>query len=170
MYCVISKNIPQDIVITQEGNKMLCPYCNNEETKVMDKRDNDAVTRRRRECLKCGKRFTTFERIEMNLYVLKKDGSKEKFNREKLKSGVFKCLEKRNFNSDEIENILNKIEAKIYKYAKDKDIETKKIGEIVMSELKKVDKVSYIRFAAVYKGFDTLDDFEAELKEIKNGN
>ncbi len=148
---------------------MLCPYCNNEETKVTDKRDNESVTRRRRECLKCGKRFTTYERIEMNLSVLKKDGSKEKFDRKKLHGGVFKCLEKRKFEEDEIDNIVDKIEAKIYKMTKDKDIESKKIGEIVMSELKKVDKVAYMRFAAVYKGFDTLDDFENELKEIKNG-
>ena len=146
---------------------MLCPYCNNEETKVIDKRDNDAVARRRRECLSCGKRFTTYERIEMNLSVIKKDGSKEKFDRKKLFSGVFKCLEKREFNEDEIEDIVNKIEAKIYKFAKDKDIETKKIGQIVMTELKKFDKIAYMRFAAVYKGFDTLEDFQKELEEIK---
>lgn len=148
---------------------MLCPYCGNEETKVTDKRDNDSVTRRRRECLKCGKRFTTYERIEINLSVLKKDGSKEKFNRAKLESGVFKCLEKRNFDQDGIENIIDKIESKIYKFAKDKDIESRKIGELVMSELKKVDKVAYMRFAAVYKGFKTLTDFENELKELENG-
>lgn len=148
---------------------MLCPYCNNEDTRVTDKRDNDSVTRRRRECLKCSKRFTTYERIEMNLYVLKKDGSKEKFDGKKLYSGISKCLEKRKFEDEEVSNIVDKIESKIYKFAKDKDIESKKIGEIVMSELKKIDKVAYLRFSAVYKGFESLEDFEKELEELKNG-
>ncbi len=147
---------------------MLCPYCNHTETKVVDKRDNESVSRRRRECLKCGKRFTTYERIELNLSVIKKDGTKEKFDRKKLYSGVSKCLEKRKFDTEEIDSVTNKIESRIYRLAKDKGIETKRIGQIVMSELKKVDKIAYLRFAAVYKEFETLNDFENELKELNS--
>ncbi len=147
---------------------MLCPYCNQEETKVTDKRDNESVTRRRRECLRCNKRFTTYERIELNLSVIKKNGSKERFDRKKLYNGVAKCLEKRQLDTEEIDSVINKLESKIYRFAKDKDIETKKIGRIVMSELKKVDKIAYIRFAAVYKEFDSLADFEDELKGLKS--
>ncbi len=146
---------------------MLCPYCNNEETKVTDKRDNSSVARRRRECLSCGKRFTTYERIEMNLNVIKKNGSKQKFERDKLFDGVSKALEKRGFESDEIESVVDKIEMKIYKMSKGDDIATKKIGEAVMAQLKKVDKIAYMRFAAVYKEFDTLDDFEEEIGGLK---
>ena len=149
---------------------MLCPYCNKEETKVTDKRDNESVTRRRRECLKCGKRFTTYERIELNLCVIKKNGSKEKFDSKKLYNGISKCLEKRQFDSEEIDGVVNRLEAKIYRFAKDKNIETKKIGEIIMSELKKVDKIAYMRFAAVYKEFETLKDFEEELRGLKSND
>jgi transcriptional repressor NrdR len=146
---------------------MICPYCNNPELKVIDKRDNESIIRRRRECLKCGKRFTTHEKIELGLYVIKKDGRKQKFNREKLEKGVLICLEKRNFTPEEIENVIDKIESRVYRNAKDKDIPTSKIGEIVMSEIKKVDKVGYMRFAAVYKKIDSLEDFEKEIKELK---
>ena len=146
---------------------MICPYCNQEETKVIDKRDNESITRRRRECLKCGKRFTTYEKIELGLYVLKKDGRKEKFSRDKLEKGVTLCVEKRNFSPEEIEEIVDKIESRVYRNAKDKDISTTKVGEIVMAELKKIDKVAYMRFAAVYKEINTLEDFEKEIKELK---
>jgi transcriptional repressor NrdR len=146
---------------------MLCPYCNNQETKVLDKRDNESVTRRRRECLKCSKRFTTYEKIELGLFVIKKDGQKEKFNRDKITKGITLCIEKRNLTPEEIEDLIGKIEARVYRSAKDKDIATSKIGEIVMAELKKVDKVSYMRFAAVYKNLDSLEEFENEIKELK---
>ncbi|MAG39990.1 transcriptional regulator NrdR [Candidatus Pacearchaeota archaeon] len=146
---------------------MICPYCNNPETKVIDKRDNESVTRRRRECLKCGKRFTTYERIELGLWVVKKEGYKEKFSIEKIEKGVSLCMNKRSFTPEETEDIVSKIEARVYRAAKDKDIPTSKIGEIVMAELKKVDKVAYMRFAAVYKEMDSLEDFEKEIKELK---
>jgi len=145
---------------------MLCPYCNNEETKVTDKRDNGSVARRRRECLSCGKRFTTYERIEMNLNVIKKDGSKQKFDRDKLSRGIFKALEKRGFESDEIGSVVDKVEMRVYKVSRGDDVESKKIGEIVMAELKKVDKVAYMRFAAVYKEFESIDDFEKEIRGL----
>jgi transcriptional repressor NrdR len=147
--------------------KMLCPYCQNAETKVTDKRDSDAITRRRRECLKCEKRFTTFERVELDLTVIKKEGSRQKFDRDKLKRGIERAFEKRPFNSDKIDEIVSDIESRIYRIAKDKDIQTAKIGEIVMDKLKKIDKIAYIRFASVYREFADIDDFKNELKELK---
>jgi len=146
---------------------MICPYCNNQETRVTDKRDNESVTRRRRECLKCNKRFTTYEKIELGLYVIKRDGHKEKFNRNKIEEGINLCIKKRNLTPEEAENLIGKVEAKVYRAAKDKDIATSKIGEIVMAEIKKIDKVAYMRFAAVYKNLDSLSEFENEIKELK---
>jgi transcriptional repressor NrdR len=147
---------------------MLCPYCNNPDTKVTDKRDCDSITRRRRECLKCGKRFTTYERVELDLNVIKKDGRKEKFSRRKLFEGVAKNLEKRPFTSEQIEKIVDEMEANIYRTAKDKDIKSSKIGEIVMNKLKKADKVAYIRFAAVYRDFEDVNDFKEEIKKLED--
>lgn len=146
---------------------MLCPYCKSTETKVTDKRDSEAITRRRRECLKCGKRFTTYERVEQDLFVIKKDGRRERFNRDKLFEGVAKNLEKRPFTSEEIDKIVADVEAKVYRVAKDKDIQSAKIGKIVMNKLKKVDKVAYIRFAAVYRDFADIEDFKEEIKKLK---
>lgn len=146
---------------------MLCPYCNNQDTKVTDKRDNEAVTRRRRECLKCGKRFTTYERVELDLNVIKKDGTRQRFDRDKLSRGVEKAFEKLNVGSDVVEKTIDEIEAKIYRIAKDKDIPSSKIGEVVMDKLRKVNKVAYIRFASVYREFADLDDFKQELKKLK---
>jgi len=146
---------------------MQCPYCQNEETKVNDSRDSEGITRRRRECLKCEKRFTTYERVELDLSVIKKDGRKEKFNVEKLKRGINKALEKCPFTNDQIEEITGEIEAKIYRTAKDKDIPTTKIGEIIMDKLKKVDQIAYIRFASVCKEFKDIEDFKKEIKDLK---
>ena len=146
---------------------MLCPYCNNADTKVTDKRDCEEITRRRRECLKCGKRFTTYERVELDLNVMKKDGRREKFSREKLSEGIAKSIEKRPFTSEEIEKMISEVEAKIYRVAKDKDIKSSKIGEIVMNKLKKIDKVAYIRFATVYREFADVNDFKEEIKKLE---
>ncbi len=146
---------------------MLCPYCNNPETKVTDKRDSEGVTRRRRECLKCNKRFTTYERVELDLNVIKKDGRRQKFSRDKLKAGIEKAFEKRQIKSEEIEKVVNDIEARIHRIAKDKDITTGKVGQIVMDKLKKIDKIAYIRFASVYREFADIDDFKSALKELK---
>lgn len=145
---------------------MICPYCQNAETKVTDKRDSDAITRRRRECLKCGKRFTTFERVDLDINIIKKNGTRQKFDRDKIKKGVERALEKRPFDSGRIDEIVSDIEAKIYRVAKDKDIPTTKIGEIVMDKLKRIDKIAYIRFASVYREFADIDDFKEELKLI----
>ena len=158
LFCSFNKGIKQN---------MLCPYCNHDETKVTDKRDAGPVARRRRECLKCGKRFTTYERVELDLNVIKKDGRREKFNRSKLFDGVETNLQKRPFTSQEIEDIVDDIVARVYRIAKDKDILSSKIGQIVMDKLKRVDKIAYIRFAAVYREFADLDDFKDELKKLK---
>lgn len=145
---------------------MKCPFCQFEETKVVDKRDVDSLTRRRRECLKCEKRFTTYERVELDLKVIKKDGSRQPFDVEKIKKGVEKACEKRQISSDQIEKIVSEIESKIYKVANGKEIESKKIGEIVMEKLKKLDKIAYIRFASVYREFADIEDFKEELKNL----
>lgn len=146
---------------------MECPYCNANETKVTDKRDSGSESRRRRECLKCSKRFTTFERVELDLNVIKKDGKREKFSRDKLFRGIENNLQKRPFSSKQIEEIVSEVEAQVYRTAKDKDIASSKIGELVMRMLKKVDKVAYVRFAAVYRDFADIEDFREELKKIK---
>ncbi len=146
---------------------MQCPYCSSGDTKVTDKRDSGSVARRRRECLKCGKRFTTYERVELDLNVIKKNGQRQGFSRDKLFLGVAKNLEKRPFTSEQIEGIVADIESNVRRVAKDKDIKSSKIGEIVMNKLKKLDKVAYIRFASVYRDFADIDEFRDELKKLK---
>lgn len=145
---------------------MLCPYCNAAETKVTDKRDTGPVARRRRECLKCQKRFTTYERVELDLNIIKKDGRREKFLRDKLFEGISKNLEKRPFTTEQIEEIVNDVESKVYRVAKDKDIKSSKIGELVMNKLRQVDKVAYIRFAAVYRDFEDIEEFKDEINKL----
>lgn len=145
---------------------MLCPYCNHGETKVTDKRDSEGLTRRRRECLKCNERFTTYERVDLELNVLKKDGRREAFSRDKLKSGITKAFEKRPFTSEQVEEIIDEIESKIFRNAKEKEISTQKIGQIIMEKLKRVDKIAYIRFASVYREFADIDDFKNALKQV----
>jgi len=145
---------------------MKCPFCLSEETKVVDKRDAENSTKRRRECLKCGKRFSTFERVEdINLLIVKKDGKREAFSREKLKSGFVKALEKRPVSQEKIDQAIDEIETKIRK--EEGEVSTKFIGELVIKELKKLDKVAYIRFASVYRDFEDMKDFEKEIKQIK---
>jgi transcriptional repressor NrdR len=146
---------------------MECPYCHHFETKVTDSRDTGTLSiRRRRECLKCQKRFTTYEYIEMTpLYVIKKDGRREKFDRNKIKSGILKALEKRPIGHDNIEKLLDSIEEKIRRAGKE-EVETSVIGEYVMDELKNLDHVAYIRFASVYRSFTDLSSFEKEVKNL----
>ena len=144
---------------------MLCPFCNNTETKVTDKRDSKEATRRRRECLSCKKRFTTYERADLELYVAKKDGRRVPYNRDKIFLGIIKACEKRPVSHEKIDRVIANIEAKLR--TKGKEIQSKKIGEIVMRELKKLDNVAYIRFASVYKEFADVADFKKELKELK---
>jgi transcriptional repressor NrdR len=146
---------------------MICPFCKNVETRVVDKRDNHGLglTRRRRECTKCSKRFTTHERVESDLMVIKKDGRRERFDREKIKSGMLKACEKRSVSQDKINESLARIEGKLRSKPKN-EIKTKIVGELVMKELKKLDEVAYIRFASVYKEFQDVNDFKSEIKKI----
>jgi len=146
---------------------MECPYCHHIETKVTDSRDTGALSiRRRRECLKCGKRFTTYEYIELTpLYVKKKDGRLEKFDRNKIKNGIMKALEKRPIEHGKIEEILDQIEEKIRRTGTEQ-IESKVIGEFVMESLKETDHVAYIRFASVYRSFTDISSFQEEVKNL----
>ena len=148
---------------------MECPYCNNNETKVTDSRDTGTYTiRRRRECLKCNKRFTTYEYIEMTpVYVIKKDGRREKFDRTKIKNGIMKALEKRPIGHDKVDEIIDSIEEKIRRNSRE-EIESSKIGEYVMERLKETDHVAYIRFASVYRSFTDVSSFEKEVQNLIN--
>jgi len=144
---------------------MFCPYCSHLDTKVTDKRDFGKITRRRRECLKCTKRFSTHERVELGeLKVLKKNGTKETFDREKIKKGIVTACEKRPVSEEYIEKMIDIIEQKSRK--RKADVTTSFIGENISRELKKVDKISYIRFASVYRDFSELSDFKKEIKEL----
>ena len=146
---------------------MKCPYCQHPETKVTDSRDTGTYTiRRRRECLKCNRRFTTYEYVEMTpVYIIKKDGRREKFDRNKIKKGIMKALEKRPVSHDRIEEMLDAIEEKIRRCGKE-EIESKIIGEYVMDALKETDHVAYIRFASVYRSFTDVTSFEKEIKNL----
>lgn len=147
---------------------MLCPYCAHQESKVVDKRDSadDRSIRRRRECLRCAKRFTTYERVEMlDLRVIKKDGKREIFDKNKLMRGIAKACEKTSLGADTIEKIAGEVDADLRKLDAT-EISSKRIGELVMRKLKKADKVAYIRFASVYREFADLDSFQKELKKL----
>jgi len=145
---------------------MHCPYC-KDDTKVVDKRDSGEHTRRRRECLKCSKRFTTYERVEETpLAVIKKDGRRQEFDRNKIKAGILRACEKRPITTDQIERLVDEIEQQLRnKYTA--DVPSRAVGETVMARLKTLDKVAYIRFASVYRNFTDLGSFEKELKELK---
>jgi len=144
---------------------MICPYCQHSDTKVVDKRDSEGLTKRRRECLKCEKRFNTFEKVEdVRLRVVKKDGKREEFDRAKVRRGIERACEKRPVAAEEIDMMLSRIEDKLRKMGK--EVKTTAIGELVSKELKKVDKVAYIRFASVYREFEDIGDFKKEIKEI----
>ena len=145
---------------------MNCPFCNSTRLKVTNKRDSPEGIRRRRECLKCSKRFTTYERIaQADLYVIKKDGSREKFELNKIRRGLNKAFEKRPVQHDKINKIVYEIEEQIRKKGK-KEVKSKKIGEMMMRKIKKLDKVAYVRFASVYREFKDIEDFKEELKEL----
>ena len=144
---------------------MLCPFCSHEETKVTDKRDAGSMTRRRRECLKCQKRFSTHENVEWSgLKVIKKNGQRATFDRDKIKTGILKACEKRPVSEDKVEKMINRIEERLRK--KGKEVKTSFIGELVSRELKRTDKVAYIRFASVYRDFTDISDFKKEIKEL----
>ena len=145
---------------------MKCLFC-GDKTHVTDKREAPDGTRRRRECLKCKKRFTTYEKVaQIDLYVIKKDGSREPFSREKLEKGILKAFEKRPVPTDKIEQMIVEIEESL-KRKGNKEIKSTMIGEMVMRKIKRVDNVAYIRFASVYRDFQDIKDFKQEMKELK---
>jgi len=145
---------------------MNCPFCLSD-SKVIDKRDAESATRRRRECLECGKRFTTYERVDsIDLFVVKKDGSRQPFDRAKLRAGIMRACEKRPVSQEQIENALNDIETKL-RQQESTEFPSRLIGELTIKMLKKLDKVAYIRFASVYRDFKDIEDFEKELRGIK---
>jgi transcriptional repressor NrdR len=147
---------------------MKCPFCSFEETKVIDSRptEDHASIRRRRECLKCMKRFTTYETVEtIPILVIKKDGMREPFNKRKILNGLLKASEKRPVSLSTLENLVDDIEKTVYN-SLDQEITSKKIGELVMNKLRDIDEVSYVRFASVYRQFKDINTFMDELNKI----
>lgn len=146
---------------------MICPKCKHSETHVLDSRDTHEMReiRRRRECEKCEHRFTTFERIETaNFIVIKKDDSRQTYNREKLEHGIWRACEKRPVTQEQVNKLLNDLEEELANFGK--EIHSRDIGEKVMDKLKKVDDVAYIRFASVYRHFKDLESFKKELQKL----
>ena len=149
---------------------MKCPYCSYEESKVIDSRPTDEgeKIRRRRECLKCGKRFTTYEMIEnMPIIVIKRDRSRETFVREKLMNGMLRACEKRPVSIEMLEKAIDDIETSIQN-SLDREVTSEKIGELAMQKLREIDEVAYVRFASVYRQFKDISTFMDELTKIIN--
>ena len=147
---------------------MRCPYCGATEDKVIDSRMSGEGTsiRRRRECLKCGKRFTTYEYIEETpLMVVKRDGTRQKFDRERIKNGIIKACEKRPVSMEKIEDIVDEIEREVQRKA-DREIKSTDIGNLVMDKLYNLDEVAYVRFASVYRRFKDVSHFMKELEKF----
>ncbi len=147
---------------------MKCPYCGHPESKVIDSRpaDENASIRRRRECLSCAKRFTTYETVEsLPMVVIKKDGSRQSFDRQKVLRGMIRACEKRPVALAELERIADEIEQELQN-SMEREIRTEAIGEKVMERLRKVDQVAYVRFASVYRQFKDIDTFMAELNKL----
>ena len=148
---------------------MKCPYCNDPSTQVIDTRENDDgdTVRRRRRCLACDKRFTTYERVELQLpQVVKKNGSRAEFDREKLESSLMLALRKRPVTTESIDAAIDRIEEKLVTLG-EREVASDRIGELVMRELKKLDKIAYIRFASVYRNFEDVDEFSDAIREVK---
>ena len=150
------------------GIVMKCPFCGYEESKVIDSRPTDEGQRirRRRECLQCSKRFTTYEVIEsLPIIVIKKDKSRETFNRDKLMNGLLRACEKRPVSFDTLDNMIDEIEV-IIQNSLDREVSSEKIGELVMEKLKNIDEVAYVRFASVYRQFKDINTFMNELNKL----
>jgi transcriptional repressor NrdR len=147
---------------------MKCPYCSFGEDKVIDSRPTDegATIRRRRECLSCHKRYTTYEKVEnLPIMVIKKDGSRQPYDREKVRKGILRACEKRSVSINQIENILDVIEAQISN-SLEREVTSEFIGELVMEKLRELDEVAYVRFASVYRQFKDINTFMAELNKL----
>ncbi|HSX40524.1 MAG TPA: transcriptional regulator NrdR [Candidatus Saccharimonadales bacterium] len=147
---------------------MRCPYCGSRDTEVVETRDNEDLDmiRRRRACLSCKKRFTTYERVEnVNLIVIKKDGRREQFNRDKLINGLFRSCEKTKVAAGDIEKIVTDVTRELLA-ADSVEVKSDRIGQLIAMRLKKLDKVAYIRFSSVFKRFVDVEDFEKEVKRL----
>ncbi|TAM76648.1 transcriptional repressor NrdR [bacterium] len=145
---------------------MICPSCQKSETRVVDSRDDESVVRRRRECLACKHRFTTYERMEApRLFVVKKDGRREQYNREKVLIGLRKACEKRPVSDAQFEEIVASIERELFARG-ETEVPTSMVGEKIMEALKDLDKVAYIRYASVYRAFRDVESFQAELSQL----
>jgi transcriptional repressor NrdR len=147
-------------------SQLTCPTCRKSETRVVDSRDDESVVRRRRECLSCKARFTTYERMEApRLFVVKKDGRREQYNRDKVTAGLRRAGEKRPISEAQMEEIVASVERELFSRGEN-EVPTTMIGEKIMEALKAIDKVAYIRFASVYRSFDDIGKFQAELAEL----
>ncbi len=150
---------------------MFCPFCSDKETKVIDSRlvaEGDQV-RRRRECVRCGERFTTFETAELVLpRVIKNDGNRQPFDEDKLRSGLLRALEKRPVGLEEIESTLNRIKHRL-RATGEREVDTRAVGEMVMQELRDLDEVAYVRFASVYRSFQDINEFREEIDKMGKG-
>jgi transcriptional repressor NrdR len=146
---------------------MICPFCEHCDTKVVDKRESDATsTRRRRECLGCHQRFTTYERVEqVEIAVVKHDGRKESFNPEKLRNGILLSMKKRPVTVKDVDAIVDQVEAEL-RGAKVREVRSDVIGALTMERLKAIDQVAYLRFASVYRDFADVESFQREAKEL----
>ena len=154
--------------LKERSNIMKCPYCGYQESKVVDSRHSDDNTsiRRRRECLSCQKRFTTYETVEsLPMIVVKKDNSRQSFDRNKILNGMVRACEKRPVSVAELENVADEIE-QIIQNSLDREVSTTYIGELVMERLKPLDEVAYVRFASVYRQFKDINSFMAELNRL----
>ncbi|MGB0128478.1 MAG: transcriptional regulator NrdR [Rhodocyclaceae bacterium] len=148
---------------------MKCPYCSEANTQVVDTRENEEgdTVRRRRRCLACDKRFTTYERVELKMpQIVKKNGSRADYDREKLEASMMLALRKRPVTTASVEAALGRIEDKLLSIG-EREVPTEKIGELVMRELKRIDKIAYIRFASVYRNFADVDEFSDAIREVK---
>jgi transcriptional repressor NrdR len=144
---------------------MNCPFCNHKETKVVDSRETNEgkITRRRRECLQCSARFSTYEEVEiLHITVVKKDGTRQEYDKSKIENGIRKALIKRPVSEEKIVKLLGDIEYEIHATEKS-EIGTREIGKIILTKLKEVDEVAYVRFASVYKSFGSIESFKKEL-------
>jgi len=145
---------------------MVCPVCRAGDTRVIDSRDDENAVRRRRECLACKHRFTTYERAEAaRLFVVKKDGRREAYNREKVLGGIRKACEKRPISESAMQSVADEVERELYSRG-DNEVPSSTVGELVMAALRKLDKVAYIRFASVYRSFTDLSSFQEELAHL----
>ena len=147
---------------------MKCPFCGHDDDRVIDSRpaDDGAAIRRRRECIGCGARFTTYEKVEtLPLLVVKKDGTREPFNRDKILNGLLKACEKRPVSNDQLTELLSYVEGRVQS-APNREISSQDVGELVMQKLKEIDEVAYVRFASVYRQFKDVNSCLVELNEM----